>query len=604
MLSNLRFILATTLCLGVGAAMAGCGGDDGADGAAGSPPMEAGTDAEPLADASEEDASGSDGGGDVQTDTAEPDAALPPASCPEPDHGPIGSGWPEVFLGVSGCSDTGAGTKDTPFCTFDKAFEVANAVPYVVTLLDGTYRLPEVGPSSNLSRSGTADEYFVIRAAEGAQPVLLGSHALAGAGFEEAGGGLWRVDVSSVPNEPKGMWTAQGERMIHEMVDKDGVRSHADTSALVEEGTWTKADDGGAGCPEENAGCYIYLRPPAGMDVSATNFEVSQRGLFYTQSDYLVVRGLTFKFTQSSAIFSEVADHLLFEDNTFAHNANSNDNSYSLRLWNTNGSIIRNNRVTDSRYWGGAVNSWGITFMLSGETESNWVCGNEIWDIIGMGVGSKGGSSNTMVVGNYIHDVGTGIEIPTSRCHWEGCDKQLWNGGGWTIRENVFVRVGTGIDLRAVWDRPEAIEQSVLHNNLFYDVDRGISVPRNMQMPAPIVRNNLFTGTGAGIFFHAGGETTWPDYWTGLGFDSDYNAFDVENAIYCEANWSGTEKGYGLDAYRAEFEGESHSLELSPGLVGEEPNWTLPAGSPLLGAGDPTVYPDLDSVNIGHLPTP
>jgi len=521
--------------------------------------------------------------------------------CPDPSHAEIGEDWPEVFVGVEGCSDTGESTRDTPFCTFTRAFEVAAEAPYIITVLDGVYRLVDVFDSSNHQvRAGDADAYFVIRAAADASPVLLGSRRLEGPAFEEAGEGLVRADISDLPTEPRGMWTADGQRIIHEMVMIEGVRSHADADALSEEGTWTKADQEGVGCGSENEGCYIYMRPLVGMDLGATDFEVSQRSFIYAgASHYMVVRGLTIMYTHSTSIFFEGADYILIEENTFAHNANSNDNAYSIRIWNANGAVVRNNRVSDSRYWGGAVNSWGITFMVSGEEAPNWVCNNEIWDIIGMGVGSKGGASNIHVVGNYIHDVGKGLEIPNSRCHWQGCDVQLWNGGGWVVRENVFVRCGAGVDVRPVYDRPEAILQSFVHNNLFVDVDRGVVIPRNTHEPPPLVRNNIFYGDGAGIYFTAGGTTTWPDYWLDLGFDSDYNVFDVDHAVYVRADWSGTEEGYTLEEYRSEYEGETHSLAQDPALEGDEPNWALPEDSPLIGGGDPAVYDDLEEVNIG-----
>jgi hypothetical protein len=526
--------------------------------------------------------------------------------CPDPPHSEIGNDWPEVFVGAEGCSDDGAGTRETPFCTFDRAFEVAAEAPYVMTVLDGTYRLVDVFDGSNHQiREGSADAYFVIRAAADATPVLLGSRRLTGAEFEDVGGGLVRIDVSHLPTEPRGMWTVAGERMIHEMEMIDGVRSHADSDALSEPGTWTKADADGAGCGAENEGCYIYLYPPQEMVVADTDFEVSQRSFLYAgASHYMVVRGLTFKYTHSTSIFFEGADHILLEGNTFAHNANSNDNAYSVRIWNANGALVRNNRVYDSRYWGGAVNSWGITFMLSGEEQPNWVCANEIYNIIGMGVGSKGGASDIHVVGNHIHDVGKGIAIPNSRCHWRGCEEQLWNGGGWVIRENVFVRCETGVEVRAVYDRRQAILQSFIYNNLFMDTERGVVLPRNIHQPPPLIRNNLFCGGAAGIYFTAGGTTTWPDYWLSLGFDSDHNAFDVQDAVYVRANWSGTEQGYSLEAYRAEYAGEAHSLAGDPQLEGAEPAWVLAPGSPLRAAGDPTVYDDLDAVDIGHQPAP
>lgn len=556
---------------GSGTGGAGTGGDDGGAGGA-----------------------GADGGGGTST-FGDP--------CPEPPQGPIGADWPEVFVGVAGCDDAGPGTEAEPVCTVGEAFTRLPSAPGIVSFLDGTYRLVDQFPAGKtpVVRAGTADAYFVVRAAEGASPLLLGSRPLSGADFEDRGGGLWRVDVSGLPEGPRGFWAADGTRLIHEMVMIGGVRSHADVSDLTDEGTWTKADDGGTGCPNgDNAGCYVYLRPPAGMDVPSTDFEASQGNFFYAgSSDYMVIRGLSIRFTHSTSIFFEGADHILVEQNELAHNANSNDNAYSLRVWNAEGAMIRNNRVHDSRYWGGLTNSWGITFMLAGETEPLWVCNNEIWDIYWAAVGSKGGASQVQMVQNYIHDVHLGAETPNSRCHWQGCDEHHWPAGNWTIRENVFEGCQAGVEIRATLSDPEMVSPSRIYNNLFVDCDDGVHVKR-ASIP-PMLRNNVFEGGRAGIFFSAGGTDTWPDYYLAGGFDSDFNLFHGQYAVYVNVNWSGSEQGYGLAEYQTAYGAEASSLAADPQL-GPAPDYAPASSSPVFGAGDPGTYDGVETVNLGPWP--
>ncbi|MBW2463616.1 MAG: right-handed parallel beta-helix repeat-containing protein, partial [Deltaproteobacteria bacterium] len=477
-------------------------------------------------------------------------------ACPDPAQGPMGADWPEVFVGVEGCDDDAAGDRDAPFCTFERAFEVADAAPYIVTVLDGTYRQRD----HEVSRRGTAEEYFVIRADEGATPVILGSEALLGANFETVDGGLLRVDVSALPSDPTGFWTAAGTRMIHVMEDRDGRRSHANTADVVDPGTWTKADAAGAGCGGDNAGCFIYLRPTAGLDVAATEFEASQ-GSFITSigGHYQVVDGISTRFTQDTAIFFESARHILIQNGDFAHNANSDDNSYNLRLWGADGALVRRNRVSDSRYWGGRVNSHGITFMVAGDEDDIWVCENEVFDMIGMGVSTKGGSSNVHVVGNYLHDIGTGVHTSNSRCDWEGCDVHLYPGGSYTVRENLFERCGTGVSISATDARPESVGPSRVFNNLFVDGGEGVETARASVQPT--LRNNVFMGSGTGLYFSAGTPTTWPDYYIAEGFDSDFNLFDVETSVYVYADWSGTERAMSLTDYQSDYGGEGNSTE-------------------------------------------
>lgn len=544
----------------------------------------------------------------IETD-AEQDGDAPPEDlsgppCPEPPHSPIDESWPEVFVGIEDCDDEGPGTEDAPFCTFTRAFEVADSVPYIMTILDGEYRLyddPNWDGGHSINRPGTADEYFVLRAAEGARPVILASIQIPGSDFEERSAGQWRVSVDHIPNTLKGLWTSEGERIIH--LAADGGMAHADASELVEPGMWTVADSAGNACPEaDHSGCFIYMIPPSDMNVEATNFEVSQSVFLGAVTPaYVWIDGITVFYTQPTALFFENTDFVVIQNSHFAHIVNSVDNSYGLHLWDANGTIVRNNVVHDSRYWRGYNNSHGITFMVAGDEEPNWVCGNEVFDIVGGCVSNKGGVSNLHVVGNYLHDCGDGIRVSTSRCHWKGCDTRLYPGGDFTIRENLIVDSHHGIKVPAVWNRPEAVIPSRIYNNTFVNNEGGIGINRRTTIPE-IIRNNMFIGSGYGIEFEAGGEETWPDYYLGLGLDSDYNFFGSEDgAVYVIANWSGLERGFTLDEYRAEYDSENASLNGDP-LV--DSNYVPTDESPAIGSGDPSVYEGASTTDIGMWPHP
>ncbi len=533
-----------------------------------------------------------------------PDFEPVTSACAEPLQGPVGTDWPEVVVGQAGCDDSGPGTASTPVCSFGEAFSRLPDAPGILTIQDGTYRLedhwaPDSG-SFSASRPGTRDAYFVIRAAAGASPVLVGSMGLDGSDFEDAGGGLVRVDVSHMPRDTKGLWTADGSRLAHVMEMREGVRSHAHVVDVVDPGTWTKADAAGTGCGNDNEGCYIYLRAAANLDVATTTFEVSQ-GHFIGAigSTFMVMRGLTFRFTQSTAAYFENAHNLLIEDCDFGHNANSNDNSYSVQVWSSQGAIVRRNKVFDSRYWGGAVNSHGITFMITGDATDVWACDNEVWDIIGHGISIKGGVSNLHVVGNYIHDVGNGIHVSNSRCHWRGCDEHHYPGGAWIIHENLCERCGNGVYLPGVYDNPDFVFPSTIFNNLFVDCEAGVSIAKTA--PMPLLRNNLFLGGDMGLHLNGSGDNTqWADLWIDRGLDSDHNLFfDNTDAIYVTANWSGAERGMTLAEYQTEYDVEPHSLQEDPLLDADH---RPQSGSPALDAGDPSVYRDDSAVHIGLYP--
>ena len=538
------------------------------------------------------------------------------APCPEPVQAELGADWPEVFVGIDNCNDEGEGHRAEPFCTFPAAFSAVPSAPAIVTVLDGDYRLIEHWDEGrrniHLHRPGTEDGYFVIRAEAGSSPLLIGSQRLEAGIWHEVGEGLWRTDAAGLSWDAKGLWLSDGRRIIHEMEMRDGVRSHAPVQQLSEPGSWTKANGGGEPCgTESNEGCFLYVRPFADTDMSSATFEASQ-GHFISAigCPYLVMEGLTFRFTQSAASFFENCDFLLIQDNDFGHNANGNDNAYSIFISYSQGVMVRRNKAFDSRYWGGAgSNSKGITFMVSGDEEPLYACYNEVWDILNGGITTKSGVSNLHVVGNYIHDVGSCVQVPGPRCHWHGCEGEGDQGhtfasGNWTIRENILERCGSGISYnsRASEHHDFSYEyRNYAFNNLFIDCTYGVNI--GPWTVGQTIRNNIFMGSGVGLYLNnAAGEDRWPDWFLARGLDSDYNIFDTDTAIQAHINWTGAGRHpLSLADYQADYEGEENSFETLP-LLDDNNHYRPLPGSPSLGLGDPAMYQGSDQVNIGLWP--
>ncbi len=522
------------------------------------------------------------------------------SACPAPPQGPIGQDWPEVFVGVLGCDDQGAGTRAAPFCTFGAAFSAADSVPGIVTVLDGEYRLPDEYPDGSfryeINRPGTATEYFVIRADDGAMPRLYGSVQFPGNGFEAVAGGLHRAAADALGRDPAGMWTADGERMNHHSGDF-GDSFHVDTSELAP-GEWTKADDAGTACGDDSAGCYLYLYPPAGMDVTTESFEVDQGGFISaTGSDYLVVRGLTIHFTHWTPVFISGATHVLVEDNDLAHNAaQGGNNAYGLSLWSVNSALVRRNRVRDTTYWT-AANAWGITFMISGEQPGGdcWVCDNELEGFSRAAVGSKGGSSKVRVIGNTIYNSGNGVEIPESRCDGPQCNVHF-HGGDWTVRENLIYACDRGVEMNVVSSELQAyMDPSLVHNNVIVDVAFAIGI--QLGDPLWTVRNNVFVDCHEGAI-RLGGTDDVGDL-VGAVLDSDYNFFTSGPAYVHYANWAVQGTWTRAEA-QSDLALEAHSLDGDP-LLDPTDGYRPQSGSPTLGSGDSSIYPDTSGpVNMGR----
>lgn len=534
--------------------------------------------------------------GCVETDGL---GAGPP--CPEPPQAPIDDAWPEAFVGLEGCDDSGPGTRALPYCSLQLAIDAYDA-PAVVTMLEGTYRLNEMtgndGSNARVVKPGSADAYFTVRADPGRTVTVLGSSQIVRDVWEDAGNGLMRTQAG-FSRDPTGLWQEDGERMIHVMEMRNGIRSHADTTDVVDAGTWTKASADGTGCGGSNNNCFIYLRPPAGTDPNTIQYEASQQKLLTAiGSSYLVIEGFTTRFTQNAGAFVEGSNFVLIQDNDFGHNANGNDNAYSVFVQYAEGTYMRRNKAFDSRYWGGSPNSRGLTMMSGGAQADLWVCNNEIWDIIGTGITTKSGVSNVHAVANYVHEVGMAVEIPDQRCHWKGCDVELYPGGNWTVRENVFENCGRGIDMRTSSPEGEYAGNRI-YNNLFIDTSNGIVI--DLGNRPEYVRNNAFIGGPGILFSHAAEGDIWPDTFLEQGLDSDFNLFFGDVAFMQHPNWSGAAY-YPLtfDEYRDQYTGETNSLGADPLL--DPATWLPAADSPLLGVGDPSVYEGAAEVNIGHRP--
>ncbi len=621
--SNPIFIIAATLLLAPGLSTMGCSGDvTTGDGETGYDPVSTEGCATPVQDA---------------VDTAS---------------------WPEIFIGTTadGCSDgEGAGTASVPFCNPHLAMASVTTAKTIVTFLDGVYRLSEFhrsdGTTGGVSlprvSSSTAGEFVVIRAAANARPVLVGSVPLSGDWTEYSQSPrVFRTSVSGLSNDVRGLWLLDGElgldtpvrRPRHVTMSIDGTRSHADVANLADDDetgfaetsmtesaenrdfTWTKADESGTSCSDANDGCYVYLRiDDTAIDPGTLTFEAGQSAAMGGGSHYMVIDGLHTRFTQApsgqnSSAWFEGLDHVLIQNASFGHIANSNENAYALGIWFSQGSIIRNNQFFDAAYWGGTPNSKGLTFMCGGQIEPNWACGNEIFHIPGdAGIGSKGGEENLRVIGNYLHDCQTCVQVSEHRDQ----DGEAYPGGGWQIQQNVFQRCHTGVMLGTGHEPPETDAPHLIINNLFLDNFAGVRATQRMKAGSG-VHNNVFLGgalanscdaygtCGAGVYFSNGsGDVLDFDFVLDtLGLKLSHNLyFDLTSSHGANRNWTPNFVVYTLDEFRSAWSAlnpEEGSLDADPQLDADNGYRPLP-GSPVIGAGDGSFY-DTAPVNIGPHP--
>ncbi len=565
------------------------------------------------------------------------------------------SGWPEVFVGTveQGCSDeAAAGTYDKPLCNPHLAAERVDQAGSIITLRGGVYRLAELeGPNGpgGIGLPGrddyTASQFLLFRSEPGTTAMLLGSVQRSG-GWEmhSASPRVFRLDVSDLAEDPKALYEVidgaegsfdEARRFRHMMIFVDGERAHANVSDLAEgsEGspetsmtedgsthdfTWTKADGSGAGCGSDNAGCFVYLRADdPSFDPNTRAFELSQTNAIGAPPGgvhHVVIDGIATRFTQCGGLNCSLAfegsNNVLIQNSSFGHVANSNDNSYGIGLWSTNGSIVRRNRVFDSAYWGGTPNSKGITFMISGQEEPNWVCGNEVFHIPGeAGIGSKSGVQRLHIIGNYVHDCAFGVETNGDRTQ----DGTLYEAGAYAIEQNIFENNSV-----AVWLRQPGGDGGMagnagagpdfVVNNLFIDNRSGVLLATQMT-PGARVLNNIFLGgptanacsgedCGAAIYYanNAGEIRDFTFVLETLEVDFSNNLFFGHDASHgVNRNWTPDYEHFTLAEFQTAYASELNSLDADPLL---DAVYRPASGSPALGAGLAEYY-GLETVNIG-----
>ena len=523
----------------------------------------------------------------------------------------------DYFVAPDG-SDANPGTQAAPFGSIEQGLSVVQNGDRLL-IRAGTYRLMEEAEGApQLHRPDATESSFVtLEAYSGEHVVILGSLSTEGRVWQDAGGGLYRLPADFLVRDPTGLFRRGADvedatRVEHVMVMISGTRSHADVGDLTEPGSWTKADDGGAGCGDDNAGCYIYLYPAPGVDPNDWIYELSQRKLMHVQgTSYIQIRGLTIYYTQNDAFTIEGGTHQLVEGNVLGHNSNGNDNAYSVFISYGGGAVVRGNVVFDSRYWGGTPNSKGITFMDNDPALPAVVEDNEIFDIIGQGVTSKSGVSRLVVRWNRIHDVGVGVQPPGPRCHWTrpDCvagDPEFYPGGRWEIYENAFVRCDTGVQMATSSEADGSATDNRIFNNVFYQsLTAGVDV--RLANTGTVIANNLFVDNARGVYLnHGGGGTpvTVEDFLPV--FVSHHNLFFDNEADYLlRPDWTGP-GGSGTTFPLAEMQStygvEQASLSGAPQFVdGPGGDFHLQDGSPARRAGDGAFY-ETDAVDMGRYP--
>jgi hypothetical protein len=515
----------------------------------------------------------------------------------------FGSSFAQEYFVAPAGNDSNPGTEASPWKSLTHAID--QLVPGdILTLREGIYRLIDEPGLGVINK-----DHLTIRGYPGERAQLYGSASTEGMTWEAYSATVWRIPAGFLQRDPKGMFNKH-VRVEHQS-DLDGGRDHDFVHNLVIPNTWTKADVNGDQCFSDNDGCYLYLYPAIGENPNQQVYELSQRSLGRVagNGDYMRLENLEFYYTQSSPIFFEGADFVTLKNNVFAHVSNGNDNSYAVRIWDSQGSVVTGNTVYDSQYWGGVSNSKGITFMVTRPGEPNVVEYNEIYDIPGYAaVGTKGGVSNLIVRYNYIHDVYAAIDPGDFRCVWsstnnDGCqstDPEYRPGGGWKVYGNIITNSDTGVYLPGY---REDSNNHLVYNNVFYQAKAAIRLGWNGSF-GNVFANNVFSHNEAGIYLSSGGTTTSVSDYLDQ-YISHNNLFHNNSLadVHLRPNWGGnfySGTPYTFLQMQDQFNSETNSIGGDP-LFTSYTSFEIAANSPAVAAGDGGFW-GRESVDIGAHP--
>lgn len=509
----------------------------------------------------------------------------------------------EFFMATVG-DDNNNGSISAPWKSFSHAINQLQDGD-TLTIRGGLYRLID---ETDLNTINTPN--LTIQGYEGETVNIFGSYSTELTSWEPHTNELWRIPADPMNSDPKGMFN--GSQRVHHQSDLDGGRDHDHAYNLTEPNHWTKADINGNQCFSDNEDCFIYLYPSPGELPNDHVYELSQRsmGRVAGNGHHMTVRNLHIYYTQSSPIFFEGADYVTLENNTFAHVSNGNDNSYAVRIWDSQGSVVRFNTVYDSVYWGGTSNSKGISFMVNKLGDPNIVEYNEIYDIPGRSaVGTKGGTSNMIVRYNYIHDVYNAFEPGSSRCIWsatnnDGCqptDVEYRPAGDWKIYGNIISHTEVGLRLTAY---DEDNNNNQLYNNVFYNVKTALEIGWDGTF-GTLIANNIFINNEVGIYLQSGGVTTTVEDYLDQ-FESHHNLyFNNSHAdIHLRPNWGGNYYSgtpYDLSTFQAQFnQREVQSISADPQFINTQDFYLLET-SPGINTGDGSLW-GVGTVHMGAHP--
>jgi hypothetical protein len=414
----------------------------------------------------------------------------------------------------------------------------------VLTVRGGTYRLAE----EDVARI-VRTRAVTVQAAPGEQVVVLGSVSTAGRTWQRYSLELWRLDASFLEEDPLGLFI-QTIRIDHVNNSANG---HANVELLTRQDTWTKADANGAGCDEDNSGCYIYLYPPSGVDPNNQVYEVSQVNLLSVEADDVTVRGFVSRYMQPNHIDAS-AENVLIEDNAFFFSTGREEGALAISLIGADGAVLVGNTFRDATSW----SDTGAAILVDGPnpTEPVIIEQNSFTDISGIAAVSSLQGTNDVVVRNNIFSDGTiGVQAAAG-------------SENWLVYGNIFEDVSSGVLLSGPG------REHVIRNNLFRGGFAGVEIWDDDNVGHRIT-DNIFSQSMIGIYMNNGGSSVRREVEDFLpAFTADYNLYDsvIWGAYHIWKDDTG-DPTWGVSLIREEF----------AGLFGYDSNGVT--GNPQFGSG-------------------
>jgi parallel beta-helix repeat protein len=437
-----------------------------------------------------------------------------------------------LYVGGTGCSDSGPGTETQPFCTISRGAAVAVA-GQTVQVNSGVY--PE---AVTAARSGTSSAPIVFRTAPGASVTVQGGTF----GFK-ASTKSWVTIIGFTITQTSG----------------HGIYVSSSSSNInIENVTVTQTDASGNG---------IYISSSSSVTVrGATVSETTGNGIYVTGSSSVLIDGANVSHTTGNGIYASNSSSVTVQQShaSYAGQPVSGATKKGIYLSATNDSLVTGN-TADHNTDAGIATASGAT-------------GNQIRDNVTF---ANARQYTRAAPGIDVRSSGNTVARNVSYGN-EDSGIQFYNGGGDSL---IVANVTYGNGDHGI-DNLNSTNQVIVANTVYGNTTSGINLEGTAGTPASqgaTLANNISVDNALNSFGTKGNIRVDANSRTGTTIDYDLVHLTSPGVMITWGNTTYTS----LSAFVAANRQETHGLQGDPRFAGPASgDLRILAGSPAIDSAD------------------